>query len=79
MKRFPDPPITAANRHLATQMEKRVDKIIAAKRTDLDADVSALENEIDDIVYLLYDLTPEEIAIVEGAALEKQNEPNQHR
>ena len=29
--------------------------------------VSDLENEIDQIVYLLYDLTPEEIAIVEGA------------
>ena len=44
-----------------------VDKILAAKRTNPDADVSELENEIDQIVYLLYDLTPEEIAIVEGA------------
>lgn len=30
------------------------------------ADTSALEREIDQIVYALYDLTPEEIAIVEG-------------
>ena len=44
-----------------------VDKILAAKHTDPDADVSELENEIDQIVYLLYKLTPEEIAIVEGA------------
>ena len=44
-----------------------VNQILHAKRTDPDADVSELENEIDQIVYLLYDLTPEEIAIVEGA------------
>ena len=44
-----------------------VDQILAAKRTDPDADVSELENEIDQIVYLLYGLTPEEIDIVEGA------------
>ena len=36
-----------------------VDQILATKRTDLDADVSDLENEIDQIVYLLYGLTPE--------------------
>jgi len=31
-----------------------------------DADTSALERQIDQMVYKLYDLTPEEIAIVEG-------------
>ncbi len=45
-----------------------VDQILAAKRTDPDADVSELENGIDQIVYLLYGLTDDEIAIVEGAA-----------
>ena len=44
-----------------------VDQILAAKRTDPDADVSDLENEIDQIVYLLYGLTPEEIDIAKGA------------
>ncbi len=44
-----------------------VDQILDAKHTDPDADVSNLEDEIDQMVYLLYDLTPEEIAIVEGA------------
>ena len=44
-----------------------VDQILTAKRTDPNTDVSDLENEIDQIVYLLYDLTPEEIAIVKGA------------
>ena len=32
------------------------------------ADTSALEREIDQQVYALYGLTPEEIAIVEGSA-----------
>ena len=31
-------------------------------------DVSALEREIDELVYALYGLTPEEIKIVEAAA-----------
>ena len=61
------PPITEANQHLVTQIETRVDQILAAKRTDPDADVCELENRIDQIVYLLYGLTCEEIAIVEGA------------
>ena len=43
-----------------------VDQILTTKRTNPNADVSDLESEIDQIVYLLYDLTPDEIAIVEG-------------
>lgn len=43
-----------------------VNKILAAKRADSAADVSALEREIDQLVYKLYTLTPEEIKIVEG-------------
>ena len=49
-----------------SSISKLVDKILSAKRTDPNADVSELENEIDQIVYSSYDLTPEEIAIVEG-------------
>jgi hypothetical protein len=36
------------------------------------ADVSALEWEIDQLVYALYGLTPEEIKIVEGATANKR-------
>ncbi len=43
-----------------------VDKILAAKQANKNADTSALEREIDQLVYNLYDLTDEEIAIVEG-------------
>ena len=40
-------------------------RILSAKRHALEADTTALEREIDGLVYQLYDLTPEEIAIVE--------------
>lgn len=40
--------------------------ILTLKRNDPHADVSALEAEIDRHVYQLYELTEEEIAIVEG-------------
>jgi len=43
-----------------------VSRILAAKAADPVADTTALEREIDEIVYRLYGLTEEEIAIVEG-------------
>ena len=43
-----------------------VDQILAAKETDPDLDTSDLEDEIDRLVYELYNLTEDEIAIVEG-------------
>ena len=46
-----------------------MDKILAAKRADAAADVSAWEREIDERVYRLYGLTPEEIKIVEEEAV----------
>ena len=58
---IPIPPVTTANQYLVTRIEKRVDQILALKHTDTDADTSALEAEIDQFVYELYELTPEEI------------------
>ena len=50
-----------------------VDRILAITKADdylqnpqKQAKVKALEEEIDQLVYKLYDLTPEEIKIVEG-------------
>jgi type II restriction/modification system DNA methylase subunit YeeA len=43
-----------------------VNQILAAKKQDPAADTSALEKEIDQLVYQLYGLTEEEIRIVEG-------------
>ena len=49
-------------------VERLVDRILAAKQRDAEADVSALEREIDELVYALYGLTPEEKALVQSAA-----------
>ena len=43
---------------------KTAEKTSSVKR-DPKADTTALEREIDQLVYQLYDLTPKEIAIVE--------------
>ena len=59
---IPIPKISAAKQRPFTRL---VDRILAVKAANPDADVSELENQIDRIVYSLYDLTPEEIAIVE--------------
>ena len=42
-----------------------VDAILAAKRQDPQADTTSLEAQIDALVYQLYNLTPEEIALIE--------------
>jgi hypothetical protein len=44
-----------------------VDKILAAKKCDPQTDTRAFEAQIDQMVYELYGLTPEEIAVVEGS------------
>jgi hypothetical protein len=59
-------PIAKANAMQTESIEKLVDRILTAKRADPAADVSAWEREIDRLVYALYGLTEEEIAIVEG-------------
>ena len=41
-----------------------IDKILAQKQSSPNADTSSLENEIDKLVYQLYNLTPEEIAVI---------------
>jgi len=43
---------------------KLVERILAAKRADASADTSAWEREIDERVYRLYGLTPDEITLV---------------
>ena len=48
-------------------VERLVEQILSAKQRDADADVSALEREIDELVYALYALTKEEKDIVKGA------------
>jgi adenine-specific DNA-methyltransferase len=66
MEKIPIPPITHENQSLVAQIESLVDQILARKRGNPNADTRDLERAIDDIVYRLYDLTPDEIRLVEG-------------
>ena len=67
------PPITSENRSIAQQIELLVDKILATNESpgfsassEKQIQIMQLEVQIDQLVYQLYDLTLEEIAIVEG-------------
>ena len=67
------PPVTApappaAPPEKQKPVKRLVDRILAAKQRDAEADTSALEREIDELVYALYGLTPEEKALVQAAA-----------
>ena len=65
VSQIPIAPIKPAQK---ASISKIVNQILAAKRTNPDADVSDLEKWIDQIVYLLYGLTDKEIKIVEDYA-----------
>ncbi|MBQ3754322.1 MAG: Eco57I restriction-modification methylase domain-containing protein [Prevotella sp.] len=58
-------PIKGCSSVVQETIIKLVDKILSAKRSNPSADTSALESEIDRLVYQLYGLTDEEIKIVE--------------
>lgn len=58
-------PIPSANITRQQPIIDLVDKILKAKKENPSADTSALESEIDRLVYQLYGLTDEEIAIIE--------------
>jgi len=62
---MPLPPITPSNEPIAKQIEALVDKILQAKKQNPQAHTGELELEIDKLVYRLYDLTEEEIDIIE--------------
>ncbi len=66
-KYFSQIPIASANENQSEIMTQKVDQILALKKENPESDTSALEAEIDRLVYDLYELTPEEIEIVENA------------
>ena len=57
------PPTTKKQR---TLLEKLVNQILAAKKSNPQADTTTLEAEIDQLVYQLYQLTETEIKIIES-------------
>ncbi len=63
VERLPVPKLTSEEQLPFNQL---VDRILTAKNTDPSTNTSELEAEIDWLVYDLYGLTDEEIAVVEG-------------
>lgn len=60
------PKINSKNEKLANELISLVDEILKAKEQDKNANTQELENKINSIVYKLYNLTEEEIKIIEG-------------
>lgn len=63
---LPIPQITKSNKPIADKIIALVDKILALKEKDPKANTLDLEKEIDALVYQLYNLTDEEIKIIEN-------------
>ena len=51
---------------MVSEIENISKQILELKSENHDVDIAALENEIDKLVYELYDLTEEEIGVVES-------------
>lgn len=66
IERLPIPKINSKNEKLADELINLVDEILKAKEQDKNANTQELENKINSIVYKLYNLTEEEIKIIEN-------------
>ncbi|EAJ5685397.1 class I SAM-dependent DNA methyltransferase [Campylobacter coli] len=58
--------INSKNQKIADELINLVDEILKAKEQDKNANTQELENKINSLVYKLYDLTEEEIKIIEN-------------
>lgn len=65
IERLPIPQITEKNQELARKITDGAKQILALKAKDPKANTQKLEKEIDALVYRLYNLTDEEIKIIE--------------
>jgi hypothetical protein len=66
-KYFSQIPIATGNDIVRNQITGLVNQILAIKKQKPAADTTALETQIDQLVYELYDLTEEEIKIIENS------------
>lgn len=66
IERLPIPQITPQNQKLADKITDGTKQILEAKEKDPKANTQKLEKEIDALVYQLYNLTDEEIKIIEN-------------
>ncbi len=65
IERLPIPQITEKNQELADKITDCAERILKSKEKDPKANTQKLEKEIDALVYRLYNLTDEEIKIIE--------------
>ncbi|NHB30353.1 class I SAM-dependent DNA methyltransferase [Helicobacter pylori] len=65
LEKIPIPQITEKNQELAHKITDYAEQILQAKAKDPKANTQKLEKEIDALVYQLYNLTDEEIKIIE--------------
>ncbi|EAJ9149373.1 class I SAM-dependent DNA methyltransferase [Campylobacter coli] len=66
VEKFPIPKINSKNQKIADELVNSVDEILKAKEQDKNANTQELENKINSLVYKLYNLTEDEIKIIEG-------------
>ncbi len=66
VEKFPIPKINSKNQKIADELVNSVDEILKAKEQDKNANTQELENKINSLVYKLYNLTEDEIKIIEN-------------
>ncbi|EKF1364495.1 Eco57I restriction-modification methylase domain-containing protein [Campylobacter coli] len=66
VEKLPIPKINSKNQKIADELINLADEILKAKEQDKNANTQELENKINSIVYKFYNLTEEEIKIIEG-------------
>ncbi len=66
IERLPIPKINSKNEKLANELINLVDEILKAKEQDKNVNTQELENKINSLVYKLYNLTEDEIKIIEN-------------
>ncbi|EPV6538895.1 class I SAM-dependent DNA methyltransferase [Campylobacter jejuni] len=66
IEKLPIPKINSKNQKLVDELINLVDEILKAKEQNKNASTQELENKINSLTYKLYNLTEEEIKIIEG-------------
>ncbi|WP_144600700.1 class I SAM-dependent DNA methyltransferase [Campylobacter coli] len=66
LEKLPIPKTNSKNQKIADELVNLVDEILKAKEQDKNANTQELENKINSLVYKLYNLTEDEIKIIEG-------------
>ncbi|WP_072223150.1 class I SAM-dependent DNA methyltransferase [Campylobacter coli] len=65
LEKLPIPKINSKNQKIADELINSVNEVLKAKEEDKNANTQELENKINSLVYKLYNLTEDEIKIIE--------------